>query len=352
MKELMMLRLVGDEMVGLVKRGVPIPGGTVELEVGVKPRVNRLFSEYKLRITREVISLGIAGIRLHPNVRILNNCKVQIMVTELDGNKTARLNTEISTPREFFMDLDADHVVAGLRTPSYLSEVRRSISHELIHHTDSSVAFRTKVMDRIEKVFDKGNIPEAAVLFYLAIIELRTEGLAGFEKVRNADSVMITARSIYAFKRRISELTKLEGDQKKLFRFYITKIRGDLQAMGMLMCVTIALSLLEKNEVHMILPGGKWEMLRSLDKSLKKFTSIYLTRIPDKVFAEVYEMVRGAKPRKFIQLYEKACNKLRISYKNRVIWWRLFMQWKKEAVGLQTKLRKIKIEQAGFVSMN
>ena len=77
-------------------------------------------------------------------------------------------------------------------------------------------------------------------------------------------------------------------------------------------------------------------------KVLKKFNSIYLTKIPDKVFVEVYEVVRGAKPRKFIQLYEKACNKLRISYKNRIIWWRLFMQWKKESIGIQDKIRKIK----------
>ncbi|MFH0868089.1 MAG: hypothetical protein V1831_02145 [Candidatus Woesearchaeota archaeon] len=225
--------------------------------------------------------------------------------------------------------------------------------HELHHHVD----YINKAFIYEEKLEDKWKlkakqISNYSLVFLLStLLELRVEGFAEFAKKRNFPKFDIHTDMIYEFRKNLAKLITIRK-KREAEDFFNKKLSTESYLTyycGRLMCYFIALFLTKRTiNKPVIGVNNKTFPLEELDKIMSKHKYFLIQGVPTDIFVKTCELVSTMGPIEFLNMYNNACDNLGISYRNRVLWWVLFVKLKKATTYIHEKERIKKLIKKGY----
>lgn len=229
------------------------------------------------------------------------------------------------------------------------SSVMRYFLHELTHYVDNV----NKILD-LEETYEKPNKNDMSDMknkkirkmniigrksaygiycAYFSLFNLRAEGLAEFVTRSESPEIDIQKKAIYLYNENLKKLAFMRY-QKDASLFYDNEIgynnptfSGE-NAVGRNMCLIIALWVAKEMKLKFCVRIGNEKFsgyeFKDLDKILSKEDIIYISKLDEKVIHEAVSRIRQTNHYYFLKIYEKACDHLGISDKNRAMTTRRF----------------------------
>jgi hypothetical protein len=306
--------------------------------------------EIRDRILRLFLQLAVSAFQSYPKIVELNNCMVQFRLTADHALKDtpAVYHRDVSDSNSAYISFNIEYLSQYLIIPQKgANKVRRILIHELNHHFDRATAqYELRLKKRLNK--NPGEpLPFKTLIFINSMINLRSEGLARFQEKENVERIHIRVDRLVKFRREFQLSVKLK-DINEYYPYY----QGlEVYYIGMLMCFFIGLAFLREKQFHPIyLPGRMTASLEDLDQIMEKNKKFEIKNLPPEIFVKTMNRISKTKYRQFIRLYEWACDELKLSKRNRIIWWSLFDHWKKLATKYYEKHHKNEVKKAGFLA--
>lgn len=181
---------------------------------------------------------------------------------------------------------------------------------------------------------------------YTCLCDLRNEGLADFRKKRDTTRILIVPKIIKNFRNLVKKIPIIKK-KKDLEEYYEKEIyAGSMEGVyycGYIMCFFIAYSLDTKTPRILFKSGFETE-IRQLPKVFNTERKFFISPPSKKAYGEAYLIISKAPPIQFLELYEKACIKLGLSFDSMVLTTKLFRElWEKaEYIFQRNELRAIK----------
>ncbi|MDP3766369.1 MAG: hypothetical protein Q8R04_07695, partial [Nanoarchaeota archaeon] len=88
--------------------------------------------------------------------------------------------------------------------------------------------------------------------------------------------------------------------------------------------------------------------LEGINKMLSNHENFFVQGLTTETFDSAYALISKMGPIEFLNTYNQACDQFGIDYHNRVLWWKLFVQFKKAAAILYEKERIKKLVKKGY----
>ncbi len=283
-----------------------------------------------------------------------------------------------------FIELNGLWLINNLAIPYQYKDKRVNFNllykffvHEITHYIEKmKMKFRDEdyAREKHAGIIERNN-NHALFYLYLAFENLRVEGFAEFREKSNMTSVQINMGWIRSFRPNLLEMIK-HAEEEKAEEFFeahfgAAAYAGNAYYCGRVMCYTIGLAILrrmpgevrhiekgnreyflkkDRTKGFSILLGNKAFPITEIEKAMNSSTIFYATPLPEDIFKMAYNLISTTRYRQFIRLYEKACDDLGISEKNRVVTYAFFDRVKKEATNWHEKRRAARIKEKGFAA--
>jgi len=210
------------------------------------------------------------------------------------------------------------------------SYIFRFFLHELTHfvdHMHNYLLFESKYSSKIRRFSQKKSNYSLNYLFN-SLFNLREEGFADFMARKNSPKIDINMKGVKEYNRHLVKLVKITR-KAKAETFYEKKIgwenltaSGEYTA-GRNMCLFIALSLAKSKKLSYSIVAGSQKMegydYPLLDRYLAQNKVIYIQNLSSVVMNEAIAQISLYQGFEFIKFYEKACDYLAITEKNRIM---------------------------------
>ena len=220
----------------------------------------------------------------------------------------------------------------------------RFLTHEFEHHRQKMLGwfvYEEKLTEKLKREVPK--VPNYRLTYiYQTILNLIFEGTADFVTIANRPIIDIHMDWIRKFEKDLDLLTTMAG-KKQVDDFWINNLShgvfaGGSYYCGKIMCFIIELMFVKAMEENAtlkkdLLQKGTYKpvvirladqrelALKDLDNIMSNSDLIYVTNPPEEIHRMAYNEIKacGSDFRKFLALYEKACNALGLSRKNMII---------------------------------
>jgi hypothetical protein len=245
------------------------------------------------------------------------------------------------------------------------------IVHELGHWHSLALKYYEKETYLTKKLtpYMKTKSDYSLSYLYLAIADLKSEGLADFRKKMYSNRILIKPDWIRNFRNLLAKIPKIK-DQAALDDYYGKHIYADtfegVYHCGYVMCVIIAYSMeLPKylNAARIMFEGivaPANPLLPESDLHAKPFTpdnlrfafktqrQFFVTPPSPDAYKATFEAINSLDPVTFIKRYEQACLKLGLGQDQMAISYEIFEKLWKEAEKAYDKRELAKIRKAGY----
>ena len=231
--------------------------------------------------------------------------------------------------------------------------VHNFLVHTLQHHVENvnkKFTYEKQLENKWKLKAQK--ISNFGLLFLLSsLLELRTNGFADFTKKRNFPRFDIHTNMIFEFRKNLAKLITIRK-KEEAEKFFITKLSYQsylIEYCGSLMCYFIALYL-TKNTINkpVIVLGKEQYPLEDLNTLMIKNKNFFIQGLPNAAFDRAYRLISETRPIEFLNMYNHACDNLKIEYRNRVLWWQLFVKHKIATTQIYEKERLKRIIKKGY----
>lgn len=238
----------------------------------------------------------------------------------------------------------------------------RYFLHELTHYVDITKKHWGWELNRnyekkIQKIVGRKSAYGINYL-YSSLFGLRLEGFADFIARIESPEIDIDGDSIRKYNHNLEKLAFMRY-KKDAFKFYSEIIEyGNLTpsgeyATGRNMCLFIAMAYAKEMHSPFSIRVNKDKFFGfkfdKLDHYLSKGVKIYVSGLHKDVIDKAVRDIRSTEHYYFLKLYEKACDVLGISDKNKAMTQRRFYNLVKEAKEASKNKNKRLIEKEGFV---
>lgn len=242
------------------------------------------------------------------------------------------------------------------------SIVIRYFLHELTHYVDMvqknlswdiNRNYETKIRNIVGRKSAYG-----INYLYNSLFNLREEGLADFIARCESPEMDISGDAIKAYNSNLRKLAFMRY-KRDASKFYFDKIsHGNLTptgeySTGRNMCLIVAMSISKEIKSPFTIRVNKEKFFgynfNDFDHYLSKGVTIYVSGIHKDIIARTIALMRPTNHYYFLKVYEKACDVMGISDKNRAMTQRRFFRLVQEAKEISKSQNKRLIEKGGFV---
>ncbi|MBI2105940.1 hypothetical protein HYT56_03830 [Candidatus Woesearchaeota archaeon] len=241
------------------------------------------------------------------------------------------------------------------------SIIIRFFLHELTHYIDlvqDYFSWDKKYEGKIRNIVGRKSAYGINYL-YNSLFNLREEGLAEFATRSQSPEIDVNGGAAKTYNSNLEKLAFIRY-KKDASKFYFNNISHGNQtstgeySIGRNMCLFIALSIAKEINSSFSIRTGKEKISGAkcydlLDKDLSKGITFYVSDIPKEIINIAITKIKPTIHYYFLKEYEKACDVLEISEKNRAMTQRGFYKLVKKAKKASTKQTKKLIEKEGFV---
>lgn len=229
---------------------------------------------------------------------------------------------------DFYFEFSAFFVLQVLVAPHVFlnkidyHEMYKNLAHELEHYKDYALGYYHKEFGFKEKISPlmalKGDYRISHL--YACLCDLHNEGSADFRKRRNSPKFIIIPSIIKKYRKKLTRMlslrTKEDIEEYYEKELYVNSIDGNYEN-GFWMMLTLAFAIDPKNIIFETEKGER-KRIDDLDKLLSSEKMFYVYPLSPKTFEETLGKSSHIKsPEDFLEEYERACNRINISNKNR-----------------------------------
>lgn len=242
------------------------------------------------------------------------------------------------------------------------SIIIRYFLHELTHYVDIVQKHLSWDMNRNyeKKIRNIVGRKSAYGINYLynSLFNLREEGLADFIARIQSPEIEINGDAIRTYNDNLQKLAHIRY-KKDASKFYLDVIGYRNQtpigeySIGRNMCLVITMAIAKEHNSPFIIRinrdkffGFKFD---DLDHYLSKGVKIYVSSLHKDIIAKAIAKIRTTNHYYFLKIYEKACDVIGISDKNRAMTQIRFHRLVKEAKKINRRQNKELIKKGGFV---
>lgn len=245
------------------------------------------------------------------------------------------------------------------------THINRFFLHELTHFLDASqkytpgskyTAFELNYQKKIKKIARKKSAYNLNFL-YNSLFALREEGIADLVARKDSPFLDISLNGIKEYNKNMKRLVQMPK-YHEAEEFYGQKISwGNLTpsgeySNGRYMCMFIALALAKTKKISygVEVKGKKFYGHEfDFDVLFSKSEKLLISNLPDDLIKEAIKIIMPTAHYYFVKLYEKACDTLGISEKNRIMTSRRFYSLKEKAIKYAKAQRRKRLKKNGFV---
>ncbi|MBN2454600.1 hypothetical protein JXB11_03570, partial [Candidatus Woesearchaeota archaeon] len=194
----------------------------------------------------------------------------------------------------------------------------------------------------------------AMFFLYLTFEELRYLGLPMFAGVVHRPKIEFRPKKIAEFREKLKALIKMRtiDEAKAYFDDEVSVVNPNgTEYIGLIMTFTIALAVAkEEGVLKNISAGNGRKALRAdyIATIMSQSDRFWVSNLPEQVYKKTFEIVSGKKYREFIDLYEWACDQLKIKMGHRAVTRALFDELKKESTGFYKRHERKEISRRKY----
>ncbi len=320
-----------------------------------------LVEKFMLRIVYEVLKDNPAIVTADADV-----FEIQIKIVRVkDRAWYGSYEEDISDTNHVYMQYSGLWLLNTIVVPWGLSDrqkidykvLYKFMTHELVHHIEI-IKKKYWVEDYAKQKYRtvaRRNANYSVFYLYLVFENLRVEGIAEFRDKSGMPRVEFKTENIRSFRIRIEQLIKMRR-ARDAEAFYEQNFGagayGSLYYVGRLMVFTTGLAVLKKEGkakmATIILPNKTTLPITGIEQAMNS-SYFDVTQLPPDIFNQTFNMVGERRYREFVDLYEWACNELRISERNRIVTRAFFDRMKKEATNWYEKNRLKDVKKRGYI---